>query len=338
MDRIIVSRTDSIGDVVLTLPMLAVIKSRFPSLHLIFLGREYTRAVVEACAHVDEFCAWDSLEAQGESAQLDWFAQTGADAIVHVYPNRRIARLAKKSGIAMRIGTAHRNYHWLYCNRRPRFSRSRSDLHEAQLNLKLLAPLHCGDILELPELAGMYGLDRSRLCSTKVDAILDKDRYSLILHPKSRGSAVEWGVDNFTRLVELLPGDYYQILLTGTEPEGETIGQELRNHPNVTDLTGKLSLQELLALIAGSDGLLAASTGPLHLAAALGIDTLGLFAPRRPIHPGRWAPLGGKADFFVAAPDCPLCAKEQDCDCIRRIPPAQAAEWIAQRAESRFTV
>lgn len=44
--------------------------------------------------------------------------------------------------------------------------------------------------------------------------------------------------------------------------------------------------------------MVASGTGPLHLAAALGINAIGLFPTIRPIHPGRWQPIGMKAHFF----------------------------------------
>jgi ADP-heptose:LPS heptosyltransferase len=64
---------------------------------------------------------------------------------------------------------------------------------------------------------------------------------------------------------------------------------------NVIDLTGKFTLAELIAFLTKADGLVAASTGPLHIAAAVGIHTLGLYPDKRPIHAGRWAPIGPKA-------------------------------------------
>jgi heptosyltransferase III len=81
------------------------------------------------------------------------------------------------------------------------------------------------------------------------------------------------------------------------------LGAWLREQPShVHDVTGTTSLAELLALIDASDGFIAASTGPLHCAAALGVPTLGLFSPRRPIHPGRWAPIGARAELLVGTP------------------------------------
>ena len=59
--RILISRTDSIGDVVLTLPVAGILKQTFPGCTIIFLGREYTRAVIEACDHVDQFVAWPPM-------------------------------------------------------------------------------------------------------------------------------------------------------------------------------------------------------------------------------------------------------------------------------------
>src|SRR5690606_29135082 len=69
----------------------------------------------------------------------------------------------------------------------------------------------------------------------------------------------------------------------------------------VVDISGMMNLSQFLAFIQQSDGLLACSTGPLHLAAALGKAAIGLYPPERPVHPGRWAPLGKNAKVLVAA-------------------------------------
>ena len=53
--NIIISRTDSIGDVILTLPVSAVLKNYFPGVKIGFIGKSYTRPVIEACKFIDEF-------------------------------------------------------------------------------------------------------------------------------------------------------------------------------------------------------------------------------------------------------------------------------------------
>ena len=53
--RILISRTDSIGDVILTLPVCKILKNYFPQVKIGFLGKSYTRPVIQACSYVDVF-------------------------------------------------------------------------------------------------------------------------------------------------------------------------------------------------------------------------------------------------------------------------------------------
>src|ERR1700752_1219164 len=95
-ERIIISRTDSIGDVVLTLPMCGIIKEKFPGCRIIFLGRNYTKPVIDCSIHVDEFLDRDELKLERGKEQLKTFR---AEVILHVFPDKEIASLAKKAKI-----------------------------------------------------------------------------------------------------------------------------------------------------------------------------------------------------------------------------------------------
>ena len=329
MKTFIISRTDAIGDVVLTLPVAGVLRSLYPSARILFLGRAYTRDIIDACTHIDGFLDWDQLKESDPAQQL---AATNADAIIHVFPDKAIARAAWKARIPQRIGTTNRLYHWLYCNIRVPLSRKNSPWHEAQLNLRLLGPLGARKSYTPEEIGGFYGLTRLVALPPAVAALLSPDRFNLILHPKSRGSAREWGLDNFRQLIVLLPRDRFKIFLTGTAAEGKLLEPLRQEFPFLTDLTGRLSLGELMSFIARADGLVAASTGPLHLAAALGINALGIYPPIRPMHPGRWAPVGKKAVVFVEKKDCEACRKTGDCACMRAIQPQVLSEYLQSLA------
>lgn len=330
-ERIILSRTDSIGDVMLTLPCAGLLKEKFPGCQVIFLGKSYTRAVIEACEHVDEFVDWDALSRLPENEAVSAFKILNANSIVHVFPRKQIARLAKKAGITRRIGTTGRLFHWLTCNELVRFSRKRSGLHEAQLNVKLLKPFGIVKEYSTAELAAKYGFTRIKPLPRQFRELIDSDKFNLIIHPGSQGSAREWGTENFSRLINQLPQESYRIFVTGTKAEGESLHGFISSHPQLIDLTGKLSLDELISFIAAADGLVAASTGPLHIAAALDKKATGLFAPMRPIHPGRWAPLGKQARFLVLDKDCEACRKSKDCACIRSIAPDEVKEALEKR-------
>lgn len=295
--RILISRTDSIGDVVLTLPMAGLLRQLFPKAQIFFLGQTYTCPVIEACEHIDEFYNWDDVKAKSIVEQAAFLKKLKADIIIHIFPRDSIARAAKRAKIPVRLGTANRFYHWRTCNKLIRLSRKKSPHHEAQLNLKLLEPLGAKPLYSLHEIAHLYGLTQLKPLNPELTEFILKDKTNLIIHPTSKGSAMEWGMKNFAALMRLLPAEQFNLLITGTESDGERIRHDLPEFYFMHDLTGKLTLDELISLIAQADGLVAASTGPLHLAAALGKYALGLYPSRRPMHPGRWAPVGINADF-----------------------------------------
>ncbi len=327
--KIIISRTDSIGDVVLTLPMAGVLKKLYPNANITFLGRGYSQPIVNACEHIEHFLDWDILKDRDEKQKVIAFKSINADAIIHVFPSIAISSLSKKAGIPLRIGTNRRFYHLFNCNKLVSLGRRNSPYHEAQLNLKLLVPLGAEKHYSLEDIPGYYGLTKIKTLKKSVCELVSPKHFNLILHPKSKGSAREWGIKNFAELVKILPVDRFKIFITGTKEEGDQAREGLINkYPHVTDLTGKLSLDELIGFISIADGLVAASTGPLHIAAALGKQALGIYPPIRPMHPGRWAPLGSNASFLVSDKECDLCRKNMKCECIRSIDPKDVKKQL----------
>lgn len=302
---IIISRTDSIGDVILTLPMCGILKEKFPGCRIYFLSKSYTQAIVESCVHVDEYINWDEMQKQSPGAQILVLQKTQADVMIHVFPRKEVLWLAKRARIPMRIATGRRLYTIGKCNRLVFFSRKSSPLHESQLNLKLLRPLGIETDYNLNDLQGYYGFTKINADATqKINDYLssfDTGKKKVILHPLSKGSAADWSLENYRTLVSLLPSDKFDVFITGTKEEGDKIHEVWRPEgKHVHDVTGKFSLSELIAFIRACNALVAASTGPLHIASACGIHAFGLYSPKRPIHPGRWSPLGKNAHVIVA--------------------------------------
>jgi ADP-heptose:LPS heptosyltransferase len=327
--RIIISRSDNLGDVILTLPMAGILKHNIPDTEIIFIGKTYSQAIIESSEYIDDFINIDDLRNRPYKIQIDFLRKKNADLIIHVFPNKHIAKLAKLAKIPYRIGTSHRLFHLTSCNKLVNLSRKKSDLHEAQLNIKLLKPLGLNTNFTISEISNFYGFNKFKKLPKKFEDLLSVKRFNLILHPKSKGSAREWGLDNFGRLIDILPENKYKIFITGTGYEGELMHNFLEKYSNrVVNLTGKLNLHELISFISKSDGLVAASTGPLHIAAAAGIRAIGIFAPMRPIHPGRWQAIGKKADFIVKDEYCDDCRKTNDCHCIRDISAYQVKEKL----------
>lgn len=327
MDRIIVSRTDSIGDVSLTLPICAWIKDKFPNATLVFLGREYTRQIVSSFDKIDQFLALEDLSDLPLTQRVEAIK---ADAIVHVFPNREIASLAKKARIPLRIGTSHRVFHWLTCNKRVSFTRKRSDLHESQLNFHLLYPLGLTEIptiQEVQRLSAYFKPNEQNLPSLFQQIDLSN---AIILHPKSKGSALEWPLNSYVELSEKLIDLKTPVLFTGTEEEGKTFRHLIPKNPFVIDTTGQLSLGELIFLISKTKGLVACSTGPYHVAGLCNRRAVGLFSSRKPIHPGRWHALGKNSVWLTFDNNCSSCLKGKKCVCIEKIPVSTVLDVLLQ--------
>lgn len=312
--RILISRTDNLGDVILTLPLVGYLKSVVPGIKIYFIGKAYTEPIINQCVFVDKFV--DREEALRDPALI---SSLRPDTIFFIYPDRQLAKLSKQLNIKRRVATAHRWFNWIYCNHLVDFSRFRSSLHESQLNFKLLRPFKLNYDIDLFELSSYYGLKANPQDFTN---LLCPERFNLIIHPKSKGSAREWPLKNYLSLIEALPKEQFKIFVTGLKQEGELMKQELPQlleHDNVHDLTGKMNLEELTSFIAQADGLLACSTGVLHLAAALGKFSLGLYSPMKPIHPGRWMPIGKHASHLVLNKNCSDCRNKVECACIQAI-------------------
>lgn len=309
--KILISRTDSIGDVVLTLPLCAFIKKHSPQTKIVFLGAKYTVPILDACPAIDEVWDWKELEAKEEKVRSEFLQAAQLDAVLHVFPRKEIAKWTKTAKIPLRIGTSHRSFHLFTCNKRVSFTRKNAQESEAQLNFHLLRPFGLKILPTLSELNQEAVIERP-----KIDLPLPlATKKKVVLHAKSQGSAVEWPLEKYTELTHRLIASGYTVYWTGTEKEGEQIRSAIPIDENCVDTTGKLTLTELMVLISEMDALVACSTGPLHIAGALGTKAIGLFSPRRPIHPGRWQPLGVKSRTITSRDFCP-CKSKEACKCI----------------------
>jgi ADP-heptose:LPS heptosyltransferase len=319
--RIIISRTDKIGDVILTLPLVGFLKENYPNSEIIFIGNTYTKPILESCENIDKIIDWHKIKKLPIQKQLRFFKRLKATVIIHVFPNKRIAFLAKWSGIKTRIGTSHRVYHLFTVNKKVNLGRKNSEKHEAELNLELLKPLH----LKYPiptknELTRFYGLTKIAPLPERFVQIIDRNKFNLILHPKSKGSAREWGLNKYAELIRVLPENKYNIIVAGTPSEADEMEYLLKVYASkIKDVTGKLSLSEYISLINEADGMVACSTGPLHIAAALGKRAIGIYAPMRPIFPQRWGPIGSNSTYLVIDKECNDCKTSSHCQCIEAI-------------------
>ncbi|PZP43808.1 MAG: glycosyl transferase family 9, partial [Pseudopedobacter saltans] len=290
--HILICRNDALGDTILALPCCGLIKKHFPHVKISFLGRSYTKPIIDMSSNVDHFINYEDLVNLAEDDLKAFFADTHIDTAIHLRADKHLAALIKKAGIKRRIGTFHSIHHLSTCNRWVNFSRSKSHLNEAQLDIKMLRAIGIKVIPELKDLPQYYGFNNIPQLSpkTKMD-ILDNNKFNLILHPLTTGNGPEWGLENFSMLLEDLDKSIFNIIIGGSQQDMEKMASFLQsNEGKYQHVSGNLSLDQYIALIDASDGVVAGSTGPAHIAAALGKKTLGLYTDLPTKNVERWGP------------------------------------------------
>jgi ADP-heptose:LPS heptosyltransferase/glycosyltransferase involved in cell wall biosynthesis len=306
VQRLLIARTDAIGDLVLTVPLAGWLKQSAPEIEVTFLVRSYAAPVAQCAAAVDEVLIWNPNQPP---------ALTGFDAVILAFPDPAVARAARQANIPIRIGTGRRWAVYPLLTHRVWQSRKRSGRHETWHGLQLLHRLHLAPGWFKPGLAVPEDPHSwSEGCSWNLpswDVVqqgipgasdwLHPLKRSVIFHPGSRGSANNWSLARYEEAATWFLDHGCRVLLTGTAEEAKAMDSfRAVDHPEFVDVTGCLELKELMSLIQSAGGLLASSTGPLHLAASLDTPCVGLYGHEAPAWPERWHPVGTKTRWLVA--------------------------------------
>jgi lipopolysaccharide heptosyltransferase I len=158
----------------------------------------------------------------------------------------------------------------------------------------------------------------------------------IVLQPGTRWASKRWPVEAFAGLVPLLasanPGFRFAIL--GGE-EDRSLGEVIaRADPaRCLDLTGRLSLPEMVEWIRLSELMVSNDTGPMHVAAALGTPVAALFGPTEPRRTGPYRQLDHVLQLNLPCVPClkRRCAYFKPFECLRAITPAAVFEAAQSR-------
>jgi heptosyltransferase-2 len=163
---------------------------------------------------------------------------------------------------------------------------------------------------------------------------LDRTPHPIVaLCPGAVGAGKAWPPEHYGALAGKLNAQGASVWVIGGPNERAIAGQiEAAGGPLVRDLTGT-DLRDAILALAAADAVVSNDSGLMHVAAALGTPTMGIFGPTDPYH---WAPLNGLAATVqtkteVPCQPChrPVCRMKHH-RCMRDIPASDVAE-IAQR-------
>ncbi|PJG59153.1 glycosyltransferase family 9 protein [Aeromonas cavernicola] len=313
MKRILVVRNDKIGDFMLAWPSFAMLKGSM-ACHVTALVPAYTAPLARLCPWIDEVIIDPGVRAD-KLAQRALLAQIKAavfDAAICLFSNSRNAMLMWQARIPYRLAPATKLAQVLY-NQRVVQRRSRSQKPESEYNLELIRRFLADQQVAVVEpLTPFLRFADETLLQVREQLAaklkLDVGRPWLMVHAGSGGSANNLSIAQYARIIIKLNKAYpaLQCVLTagpGEEQMAEQLAAELLAHGgNGWIYRSNDGLPMFCQVLANAALFIAGSTGPLHIAGALDVPTVGFFPMRRSATPLRWRPLNSEGRHLAFSP------------------------------------
>lgn len=295
--RILVARPDRIGDVVLSTPVFHTLKAFFPDSFVGALVSTYTAPLLTGNPYVDAIIT-DDPEKENFWKKLTEIRKYRFDTALLLLPKERLAYLLFLAGIPYRLGVGHILYEVITFTRGVSRKRYNPLKHESDYMLDLVrrilpnGRIDPGKIWMRPEV--FLNDEEKRLAQNFMEQKgIDMDRPVVGIHPGSGHSSPNWEPGRYSELANKLAGAGLQVLVTGSAQERkmEEIFSKTADNRIKTSF-GELSLRELASVISQTSLLVSSSTGPMHIASAVGTATVSMFCPLTNCSPELWGPIG----------------------------------------------
>ncbi|HMS83229.1 MAG TPA: glycosyltransferase family 9 protein [Nitrospira sp.] len=315
--NVLIVRPDGIGDVLLSLPVATQLRQLVPGVRVSFLTSPTVAPLLDQHPDVAEVRTIRLTDSLGELRRA--FSK-GIEVAVFLKPFRRLMWAAWLARVPIRVATGYRWYS-LLANRRIYEHRSEFSKHESEYNVEMLRGLGLNPRKVQPPMLSMTEQERS----SGVSCWANLPSPRVVVHPGGF-SARRWRPEYYLDLAVQLVQAGYGVMLTGNESERRQFEPYILSAPQSSTMMikngmGRLSLRQLMAVIANAHVVVSGATGPAHMAAALGIPTVSLFDPRRNNLPVRWKPLGTGVLLRPDVPTCDKCIGEACSywDCLDRL-------------------
>ncbi len=335
-ERILIIRTDRLGDVILSTPVIKNLRLVFPQSHIAFLCRPYTYPAVKGNPYLNEIIVYDKNgcdKSVWATLQFAWRLRRKKFAMALIlHPTSRAHWISFIAGIPIRVGWDRKCSFLL--TRRLAYTKYKGEKHESEYSLDLLRAL------DLPIEDKDLFFPLSVADKTTVENVLEKagvgprDRL-IVIHPSASCPSRCWPAEHYSRLVGYLKKGFdCRIALIASLPEKNAGQKIVADHLEIIDLRGKLTVGEVGALLKRADLFITNDSGPSHIAAALNSPVITLFGRNDPgLSPRCWRPLGPHSFYIHKDVGCRECAAH-NCTkgflCLEAISPEEVYDLAFQ--------
>ncbi len=311
--RVLINRSDAIGDTLLTLPMAKLIKEYDSSIHITFIVSHKSLHLFNNIKYVDEVIEWRDYGGTIKTF-LSFFYKLKkhpADAYFYVGGSHIPSFIAKILGIKFRGGLKSHLSTFFLLNNGVRQKRSSVEMHESDYNLHLLAPLgFLYDIEKRDNYRPEIILSEKEILESclhfdqelKAKNIENNDNL-IFIHPGMSGHTLNWLSKNYARVISRMernvPGKYVFIIshtpsdqayLKGLVSEIEKSEYDkVRSRIYFFD-GSKKGLRHYMSVLSKAQIFIGPSTGTTHIANTLGVKIVAIYSPIKVQSSMRWGP------------------------------------------------
>jgi len=294
--KVLIARIDRLGDVVLSTPIPREIKKAFPDSFVSVLVRKYTKDIYLNNPHVDEIILFDGADEKIPKSFWQLVKEIKKFKFTHAFmllPNERLNWILFFAGIPNRIGVGHKLYQFLSFSKYVDRKKYIPLRHEADYCLDMVRKIGIDPKSMEPEI---FLSEAEKVKCDKIKKELAPNGELLVgINTTSGKSSPNLTIEEYRELiVRLSEEENIRVVVTDNNPPAE-----IKNISNVFYPNIDLSLRESIINFSVLDMLVSASTGPMHICAALKVPTISMFCPLPACSPKLWGPLGNKSEIIL---------------------------------------
>jgi len=353
--KILVVKLDHIGDVILSLPAIKVLRHKFPQAHITMIVGSWAKTITEKISDLDEVLTFDFFDERSEKgvrqlgknelASLQKkFKTYNFDLAIDLRKNPETRDILRLSGARYTVGVSTENdFNWLSLG----FKLNRAIENTPGQKYK---PHITSQLCKLVDAIPSNNMEMSEVEKIELPVFGDEtifpERYAPLLqkgflvgiHPGVGNSIKQWPISYFARLIDII-GERLntKILIFGGKTDRKAVSEileQVKSKNNVISIAGETSIEEFIAIVQKCDLFIGNDSGPCHIAGFLGIPTLTIFSGH--VSPYEWHPLGQKTLSIRVDLPCAPCYKanpEQcsfDLKCLKFLWPEKVWEAVQQ--------
>ncbi|OGW80385.1 MAG: lipopolysaccharide heptosyltransferase II [Omnitrophica bacterium RIFCSPHIGHO2_02_FULL_51_18] len=284
--KILVIKLSAVGDVILSIPSIRALKTKFPDAWISVLVGRKSRKIVRNCPYVDDAIVYE--ETPGKNRLLNilktarLLAKENFDIVVDLQNNRTSHALSFLCGARTRAGQNNRK--WSFLLNKKTTDASSAGVSPLEHQFKVLRLLGIGSFDKRLELWADEE-EQAHVREFMASQWVAPSQVLVGINPGSslRWPTKQWGVENFARLCDELAKRNIRVVVTGT-PEDIPLTNELfrlTKHKPI-HAVGRTSISELIALVRRCQVFVSSDSAPMHVAASVDVPLVAIFGPTDP--------------------------------------------------------